>query len=222
VTGRIRETLRKSPALVGLRLLCWKLRFRLLRHSGAWKTAAPDGLPVPPEELRFLISGIPGYPVGDFLEMGRHCFQLIRAMLHRQGVELEDLGAVLDFGCGCGRTLRNFARLEKTRLYGTDYNPVLIKWCRPNLAFARFEVNRLEPPLAYPPETFGLVYAFSVFTHLPEALQHLWIEDFVRILRPGGHLLFSTMPERELPGISATACHRARPLVVASAPNDTP
>jgi hypothetical protein len=40
------------------------------------------------------------------------------------------------------------------------------------------------------------VYAFSVFTHLSEELQHAWIGESHRILEPGGHLLLSTLGER--------------------------
>jgi SAM-dependent methyltransferase len=194
-----RETLRRSRTLQGLRRQYWKARFRLRRRfSAAWR-ALPNGLPVPPEELRFLVSGVPGYPVADFLSMGKLCAGRIQDGLRRHGVDLAGLGAILDFGCGCGRTIRHFANLNGTRIYGTDYNPALIGWCRPNLAFAEFGLNQLEPPLAYPDQAFGLVYAFSVFTHLPEPLQFAWMEELTRILRPGGYLVFSTQPESSLP-----------------------
>jgi SAM-dependent methyltransferase len=194
-----RQTLRRSRALQGLRRHLWRARFRLLRRfSPAWR-AAPDGIPVPPEELRFLISGIPGYPVPDFLDMGKLCAGRIREGLGRHGVDMAGLGAILDFGCGCGRTIRHFASLNGTKVHGTDYNPLLIRWCRPNLAFADFGLNQLAPPLGYPDGAFGLVYAFSVFTHLPEPLQFAWMEELTRILRPGGYLVFSTQPERSLP-----------------------
>ena len=41
--------------------------------------------------------------------------------------------------------------------------------------------------------SFGLVYALSVITHLPEELQHAWVRECYRVLRPGGYLLFSTL-----------------------------
>jgi SAM-dependent methyltransferase len=125
--------------------------------------------------------------------MGQHCAQVVTNTLRKQGVELVALDAVLDFGCGCGRTLRHFADLKQTRLCGTDYNPALIAWCRRNMAFADFAVNGLEPPLAYGDSSFDLVYAFSVFSHLPERLQHAWMQEMRRVIKPHGHLLLSTM-----------------------------
>jgi SAM-dependent methyltransferase len=71
----------------------------------------------------------------------------------------------------------------------------MIEWCRRNLPFGRFAVNALEPPLPYGDGSFGLAYAFSVFTHLPEALQMSWVDEFGRVLRPGGYLLVSTLGE---------------------------
>jgi SAM-dependent methyltransferase len=207
----VRRALRRSRTVVRLRLLYWNARFRLLRRlAPSWKRASPDGLPVPPEELRFLISGIQGYAVADFLEMGRLCVQRMQETLLKHGADLRALPAILDFGCGCGRTLRHLADLKNTRLHGTDYNPALIAWCRPNLAFARFEVNQLGPPLAYGDQAFDLVYAFSVFTHLPEDVQQRWMDEFKRLLRPGGYLVLSTMPERLLPADDEVATGRFR------------
>ena len=47
-------------------------------------------------------------------------------------------------------------------------------------------------PLPYADGQFDLVYAFSVFTHLTERMQHEWIAEVRRVLAPGGLLLFST------------------------------
>lgn len=171
----------------------WRTRFHVLRSIAPWWRRQPGRLPVPPEPLRYLISGIPNYPVSDFLQMGQHCLSIVEKTLLKNGIRLADLDAILDFGCGCGRIVRHLAHLKRTRLYGTDYNPELVGWCRPNLAFAEFAVNRLEPPLAYRESTFDLVYAFSVFSHLPEPLQHAWMQELRRVIKPNGHLLLSSM-----------------------------
>jgi SAM-dependent methyltransferase len=52
-------------------------------------------------------------------------------------------------------------------------------------------VNRPDPPLPFPAGTFGLAYAFSVFTHLPADQQRPWLLELVRVLRPGGYLVLS-------------------------------
>ena len=61
----------------------------------------------------------------------------------------------------------------------------------PTFPFPSSAQNGQEPPLEYSAETFDLVYAISVFTHLPERYQLLWLEEFRRILRPGGVLVLT-------------------------------
>jgi hypothetical protein len=50
----------------------------------------------------------------------------------------------------------------------------------------------LEPPLRYEDGQFGLVYAISVFTHLPRDLERAWIDELSRITAPAGLLLLTT------------------------------
>jgi ubiquinone/menaquinone biosynthesis C-methylase UbiE len=178
------------------------LRNRLYLPNQAirdWMEGTPDGLPFPPLKLRYLISGNRNDTKSSFLEMGRLCAQRIVETLKKAGAEIESFDAILDFGCGCGRTIRHFRTLKKTKLYGTDYNPQLVNWCRRNLPFGEFGVNQLHPPLLYPDETFDLVYAFSVFTHLPEPLQFSWMSELSRVLKPGSYLVISTLPLELLP-----------------------
>jgi SAM-dependent methyltransferase len=68
-------------------------------------------------------------------------------------------------------------------------------WCAES-SFGHFETNSLAPPLPFEGGRFGLVYALSVFTHLPEALQSAWMDEVRRVLRPGGHLVFTTHGSR--------------------------
>jgi SAM-dependent methyltransferase len=156
--------------------------------------AADDGLPVPPPRLIVRVAGTAD--AAWFLESGRLAAESIRAALARAGRAVEELGAMLDFGCGCGRVTRRWASLDGTAVHGSDQSADAVDWCRRNLPFARFTTNRLEPPLAYDEATFDLVYALSVFTHLPEELQRGWMGELERVLRPGGVLLLTVHGER--------------------------
>ena len=145
--------------------------------------APHDGLPVPRAKLRVLVSGPSREHFLDETNAGVHA---IREVL---GERLQ--GTVLDFGCGCGRTARHWRQLGLD-LHGCDYNPELVAWCRDNLPFMDAAVNGPEPPSPYPADTFDVVYAISVLTHLTESSQLGWLEDWRRILRPDGLLLFTT------------------------------
>lgn len=93
--------------------------------------------------------------------------QSIRLALERNRIAIHDFAAILDFGCGSGRVTR-YWRDSPAAVHGTDYTPDLIRWCERNLSFGKFQVNRADPLLGYPNDSFDLVYALSVFTHLAE------------------------------------------------------
>lgn len=148
-----------------------------------------DGLPLPPARMRAQVGPLHA-DARFFLESGRHNADLVRDL-----VPLDRVDALLDWGCGCGRVLRHWSTLHGTAVYGCDINPKMVEWCETNLPFAEVAVNELSPPLPYTQGTFGLVYAFSVMTHLSEELQHEWVAECRRVLEPGGFLLFSTLGE---------------------------
>ena len=155
----------------------------------AVRAAHRGGAPIPPAGLIHLVAGTTD--VEWFLAGGAKAEEALRATLEANGIELESLGSILDFGCGTGRVLRRWADLHGPEIHGTDYNPKLTAWCRENLPFARIATNTLEPPLDYPDERFDLVYALSVFTHLSEPAQSAWMLELGRILRPGGTLFIT-------------------------------
>jgi SAM-dependent methyltransferase len=163
-------------------------RVRSVHGPGAGEIDA-GGLPVPPPRLRVEVAGTPG--LEWFLESGRRQAGIIRAAAERNGAPLETTGRLLDFGCGCGRVLRHWAALD-SEVHGSDYNERLVGWCAAHLPFVRASLNRLRPPLLYEDGMFGLVYAISVFTHLPGDLERGWIEELSRITAPGGLILLTT------------------------------
>lgn len=172
------------------------------------------GLPVPSSYLVELVTGQRSLDV--FLESGELGVRAIEEMLGRSGLELASLGSVLDFGCGCGRVLRFLQEMKSVSLHGTDISRDAILWADENLNFAEFCTNRLAPPLRYRDGSFDLVYAFSVFTHLPEDLQGGWLRELGRTLRKGGHFILSTHGEHYVSHLNAEeeAKYRAGELVV--------
>ena len=166
---------------------------RNLRYT--W-SAGVDLDPIPPTSLIRLATGTPS--IAWYVEGGQLAAESIREALGRQGAEIAEGQRLLDLGCGCGRVIRRWAHTG-ARLYGTDYNARLIKWCRGHLPFGTFDTNDLTPPLSYDDDAFDVIYALSVLTHLPEALQLQWMDELARILKPSGFLIVTTHGERYLP-----------------------
>ncbi len=144
--------------------------------------------PLPPPRLRFRVAGSPSRDL--FLKVGKRSCEEIEASLERAGRPLSTFRSILDFGCGCGRTLIWLAeRHPATAFYGADVDRESIRWSKEKLSSAEFKQNRPLPPLGYSDEMFDLVYAVSVFTHLSEEFQLPWLDELKRILKPNGVLL---------------------------------
>ncbi len=178
-----------------------------LRQNAQYRRrVADDGLPIPAPLLIGKVDGTAN--VAAFLDGGKRAEHSIRGALEKNGLAFERFQAVLDFGCGCGRVIRRWHSVPNVQIHGTDYNPHLIEWCQQNLPFAHFEVNGLQPPLNYPDATFDFIYALSVFTHLPEALQQQWMVELGRVLKPGGCLLITLHGEYYLTQLTPDEYHR--------------
>src|SRR5512133_803994 len=126
-------------------------RARAARLSRAADPAPVDGLPVPPPHLIVRVAGTPD--VSWFLESGRLAAESIGEALERAGTGIEAMDSILDFGCGCGRVVRHWARVD-LQVAGSDLSGAAIDWCREHLPFARVETNGLSPPLAFADESF--------------------------------------------------------------------
>jgi SAM-dependent methyltransferase len=122
-----------------------------------------------------------------YLRTGRVRRQAIEAALP-EGFGFEGR-RVLDFGCGAGRVLRQFApEAESGEFWGCDLYEPTVTWLQENLSPPfRFYVNA-ERPMPHPDEHFDLVYAISVFTHITGEWAE-WMLELRRILKPDGLLL---------------------------------
>lgn len=184
------QALRLLPLAHKARLLATTVAPVTLAHNFRFWTGSHDEtLPIPGVWARLLVAGTADIAV--FLDLGRRGFDCIRETLEKNGIPIKTLKDVLDFGCGCGRVLRYWNGFTDTRIYGTDINGHLVESCRRCVPFAQVSQNSLDARLDYADESFDLVYAFSVFTHLDVMAQKAWRDEFRRILRPGGILLLS-------------------------------
>ena len=164
---------------------------------------------LPPPRLRFRVAGSPSRDL--FLEVGKRSSEEMEASLDQAGRPLASFGSILDFGCGCGRTLIWLAeRYPANVFHGADVDAASIQWCKQNVPGAEFSRNRPLPPLDYSDEMFDLVYAVSVFTHLSEEFQLRWLEELRRILKPRGVLLATVYSKRVWESLDATTVTEIR------------
>jgi SAM-dependent methyltransferase len=151
------------------------MRARYRRRTGTSE-------PIPPIALRARVGAL---GIESFLSANAGYVELALEAADRP---FESFGSVLDFGCGCGRTLLPLAReaAPGTDLHGCDVDADAIAWLRSHHPELKLEVNGFDPPLPYPDEAFDLVCSISVFTHLDEPGQLAWLRELQRVMRPGG------------------------------------
>ena len=128
--------------------------------------------------------------LAQFDQIGALCMEAISSLLPADWTFRGK--RVLDFGCGPGRVIRQFAPYgDETDFVGCDVHQPSIRWARANLSppFSFF-VNDHGPPLSCADASFDLVYAMSVFTHLTDTWS-AWLLELRRILRTGGYLVLS-------------------------------
>jgi SAM-dependent methyltransferase len=110
-------------------------------------------------------------------------------------------GPILDFGCEWGRILRFFLKdLDQKYIHGVDVEPSAIAECRDTKVPGDIQLIAPHGSLSFSNDTFQIVYAYSVFTHLPEQAAAHWMHEIKRVLKPEGRIVFTA-----LPGISGYA-----------------
>ena len=157
-------------------------------------------LQIPPKHLQVRVSG--AY-YSQFFDHGKEMFEDIERILQSQGLSFTQFEKVLDFGCGCGRFLIPLYLASKpTKLYGTDIDQEAIDWLRTHYpVFADLSVNKPSPPTKYSNDLFDFVFSISIFTHLPEQMQHDWLAEMSRIIKPGCYGIFTVHGEKFYSGI---------------------
>jgi SAM-dependent methyltransferase len=149
---------------------------------------------LPDEQVQLTANGISG---DTALVDGFLVYRLVREVFQGLGGDLRR-ASVLDFGVGWGRVLRFFLKdVDPERLWGIDHYDRMIEVCRETNRWAGFRHTDPFPPSPFADETFDLVFAYSVFSHLSEEAQLKWVEEFARILRRGGVAVLTTW-DREL------------------------
>jgi len=100
--------------------------------------------------------------------------------------------SILDWGCGPARVIRHLPELVPGgTFYGTDYNRQSIAWCSGNFTDIYFHSNDLMPGLIYENQWFDLIYGISIFTHLSKPAHEAWLNELIRLLKPGGILMIT-------------------------------
>ena len=171
--------------------------------------------PLPDESMQRAWVGSSG--LDALREAGRFTARALR-LLGERGVPAEDIGRVLDFGCGWGRIYRLFLRnCRPGDLVGIDIDDGCIGVCSNAMPYGTFEPCDPMPPVGFDDASFDVVTAYSVFSHLAEEPLRAWLREFARVLRPDGVIFFTTLKEAHIESWKARRKEAAHGAALAAA-----
>jgi SAM-dependent methyltransferase len=136
-----------------------------------------------------------GWSGDSTLREGFDAYRIFRKCYETHVGPIAFCPAVLDFGCGWGRIIRFFLKdVEPEKLSGVDHSEEAIRACQETNKWCKFTLIEPSPPTPLTPASFGLIYLYSVFSHLPEEMHWALLKEFHRLLAPGGMLIATTRP----------------------------
>jgi SAM-dependent methyltransferase len=102
--------------------------------------------------------------------------------------------AILDYGCGYGRTMAQLEQYGFDNLAGVDTSPAMINRAYGLHPAMRFAVLDTPPTLPDPNASMDAVLLFAVLTCIPsDDAQRALIAELARVLKPGGLLYISDL-----------------------------
>jgi ubiquinone/menaquinone biosynthesis C-methylase UbiE len=164
----------------------WGVRRRLKRlWQRAWRLPS-----MPDAALQASFVGSAGEVA---LKEGFGFYRVVKQHANAAGRPIGADTRILDFGCGWGRGYRFFMKdVRPGNLVGIDVDPDIIAVCRETIPGGRFEVVAPHPPTPFADASFDVIYAYSVLSHLAEEAHVGWVNEFARLLSPGGLVLATT------------------------------
>lgn len=104
-----------------------------------------------------------------------------------------DAGAIYDAACGTGIIGGMLELLGYGDIVGSDLSPAMLRFAGSPKPYARIYEHDLGEPLPEADDSYAAVTCFGSLGpgHAPPRCMH----EFVRITRPGGHIIFNTRAE---------------------------
>ena len=140
------------------------------------------------------------WSIDEFLQTGRDEIAGVIAYLDERGLK-NPRRCALDFGCGAGRLTHALAA-HFDHVIGVDIAPSMIDIARKlpaGVPAIEFRVNTSDHLESIDSDSIDLVYTRLVLQHMSPRYIRGYLGEFVRVLAPGGVLLFQLPGENPIP-----------------------
>lgn len=155
------------------------------------------------EMPRFPHGGIQRMFVGSAdehaLREGFNFYVYVKGYAGALGKTLHPKTQLLDFGSGWGRYPRLFWNdIDADSIFGVDVDPEMVSLCRLLGVPGRFDCIESRGTLPFPDNTFDVITAYSVFSHLSEPIASHWMAELSRVAKSGCVFAYTAEPRRFL------------------------
>jgi SAM-dependent methyltransferase len=158
--------------------------------------------PLPPQEFMDAVAGA-STTAEMHIAVGKHIHDLVVKHCH-----IRENNLILDIGSGCGRAASQFMGEVSGEYHGFDVMRPMVEWCRVNISSrdGKFYFHHADLSntlyrggcgdaanyiFPFANNTFDVVFATSVFTHLVPASANQYAREIYRVLRPGARALLT-------------------------------
>lgn len=138
----------------------------------------------------------------ELFATGREEIHRVLDCVQSLGLEPDWKSPALDFGCGVGRLTRALAG-RFAECWGVDISPTMVQLAQEynrDLPQCHFLVNERDRLENFPEGHFAFIYTSIVLQHIPEKYAKSYVGELVRLLKPGGVLVFQ-IPDRFRAGV---------------------
>lgn len=130
--------------------------------------------------------------LSDFFLSGEKEMQTVFEYIESIGLFVNKRGYALDFGCGVGRLTQAFSKYFDFSI-GIDISPTMIKLAKDFNKYpgkCQYLVNESDELTLFKDNCFVFIYTNLVLQHIKPKYINNYIRSFVRLLKPGGILIF--------------------------------
>lgn len=135
-----------------------------------------------------------GNPFREYLSDGWRSMVELMTILERVNRPLLQLNSVLEFAAGFGRFTRHLAKAIPGKLTCSDVQAESVDFLKSSFSVDGFYSSH-EPDTLHFPAQYDLVFALSMFTHVPLEMWGPWLRCLWRGVAPGGLLIVSIHSE---------------------------
>ncbi len=128
------------------------------------------------------------WDVAEFFSTGEEEIDRVFSFMDSASIGASS-GTFLDFGCGVGRISRALRRRFEHG-FGIDISPKMVELARTYVNGVEFITNQADSLAGFDDASVDFVYSHIVLQHIPNEYQQRYIDEFLRVLRPGGLAVF--------------------------------